>query len=428
MTEDVSAIQSGTDRTGSVAPSPSNGGRSSHLPLADITVLDLTSFLSGPFGTQILADLGANVIKVEPPSGDSSRIIPPHFVGSDSAYFLANNRGKRSVSIDLKTPEGVELATELARRCDVVVENFRPGVCERLGLDPDRLLDENPRLVWASISGFGLDSPWRDRPAYDIIVQALAGVMSVTGEESGPPVRLGVPLGDLAAGMYAVIGVLGALADRDDRERGRRVDVAMLDCQLAMLNYLAAYSMIGGETPDRQGRGHRSIPTYRAFKGSDGREFVIAANTERMWRDLCEVIGQNGLLEDPRFLENADRLEHQDELWEILEEAFTGKPAGEWVELLATRSVPAGLIKSVPEALDDADRSPRRMVLELHHPDGEDRPRVVGNPIKISGDRLPPPTYPPGLGADTSDVLKEMLGTSDDEIAALKARGVVHGT
>ncbi len=394
-------------------------------PLSGIRVLDLTTFLSGPFGTQILSDLGASVVKLEPPSGDSSRVIPPYFIDDDSAYFLANNRGKRSICIDLKTPEGLRIVTELARKSDVVIENFRPGVCERLGLDPERLLEENPRLVWASVSGFGQDSPWRDRPAYDIVVQALSGVMSVTGEKSGPPVRLGVPLGDLAAGMYAVIGVLGALLGRDGRERGQRIDVAMLDCQLAMLNYLAAYALIGSETPGRQGRSHQSIPTYRAFMGADGREFVIAANTERMWAALCDVIGRGELTMDPRFRDNAARLENQQELWPILEGRFAEESAADWVEQLTIRSIPAALIKTVPEALMDATESGRGMVLELDRAEGGG-PRVIGNPVKFMGDGEAWRTgYPPSLGQDTSEVLVELLGMTLGEIAALREQGVV---
>jgi crotonobetainyl-CoA:carnitine CoA-transferase CaiB-like acyl-CoA transferase len=271
-------------------------------PLNGVRVVDLTTFLSGPFCTQILADLGAEIIKVEPFGGDSSRAIPPHFVGDDSAYYLGNNRSKRSIALDLKSPEGLRIARDLIARSDVVVENFRPGVCERLGLDVDALRAERPDLVWASISGFGQTGPWRDRPAYDMIVQALSGVMSLTGEVGRAPVRAGVPIGDLVAGLYAAIGVLAGLAERGRGVAGgRTIDVSMLDCQLAMLSYQAVYAMHSGTTPAPQGRAHDSIPTYRAFTAGDGRALVVTANTERMWAGLCHVLGLSHLVDEPRF-------------------------------------------------------------------------------------------------------------------------------
>ena len=270
-------------------------------PLAGLRVLDLTTFLSGPFCTHILADLGADVVKVESLDGDSSRHIPPFFVGPDSAYFLAANASKRSIAVNLKSPEGQAIAADLALRSDVLVENFRPGVSARLGLDPALLQARHPALVWASISGFGQTGPWRDRPAYDIIVQALSGVMSLTGMPDAPAMRLGIPAGDLVAGMYAAVAVLAALAERSRTGRGGRADISMLDGQLSMLSYQALYATVGGITPQPQGSRHDSIPTYRSFRGGDGRELVVAANTERMWAGLCDALGLARLVTDPRF-------------------------------------------------------------------------------------------------------------------------------
>jgi CoA:oxalate CoA-transferase len=403
-----------------VTPGPAGAP---HGPLAGIRVLDLTTFLSGPFCTHILADLGADVIKVESLDGDSSRHIPPFFVGPDSAYFLAANASKRSIAIDLKAPEGQAVAADLALRSDVLVENFRPGVSTRLGLDPAVLQARHPGLVWASISGFGQTGPWRDRPAYDIIVQALSGVMSLTGVPGAPAMRLGIPAGDLVAGMYAAMAILAALLERARTGRGRVADISMLDGQLSMLSYQALYATVGGITPRPQGSGHDSIPTYRSFRGGDGRELVVAANTERMWAGLCGTLGLPGLLADARFATAAGRLDHQGELAPLLETAFLGRPAAEWVGLLVDRAVPAALIKTVPEALDDARQAGRGMIVPVTGPDGE-TVETVATPIRYQGAPAPPPRFPPRLGADAGGILGE-LGYTAGQVAALRHRGIL---
>ncbi len=380
------------------------------IPLAGYRVLDLTTFLSGPFCTQILADLGAEVVKLEAPEGDSSRAIPPHFVGSDSAYFLGINRSKRSVVLDMKQPDGLDTAKRLIGIADVVVENFRPGVAERIGLDVVALRQAHPRLLWASISGFGQTGPWKDRPAYDMIVQALSGVMSLTGEPGRPAVRLGIPAGDIVAGLYAAIAINAALADRERSGAGRVIDISMLDCQLAMLSYQSSYSLIARVIPQPQGARHDSIPTYRSFVAADGGELVVTANTERMWRGLCRAIRQPALADDPRFADGATRLENRHSLWPLLERAFLERNAADWIEPLAAEGVPVALIKSVPEALEDARASGRGMILSMDGPTHKGV-EVVGNPIKFTGAAMPKPTYPPALGADTETVLKEWLGS-----------------
>ena len=260
-------------------------------PLNGIKVLDLTQFLAGPFSTQIFADLGAEVIKLEAPAGDWSRTLPPHFVGDDSCYYLSINRNKEAVAIDMKAPEGLALVKQLAEKCDIVMENFRPGVLDRLGLTYDDLSSRNPGLIWASISGFGQTGPYRERPAYDMIVQAMSGGMSLTGEVGRSAVRAGMPIGDLTAGMYATVGSLAALEERRRTGKGKFVDISMLDCQVALLTYQAAYYLHSDKVPGRQGRGHESIPTYRSFAGANDTELVICANTERMWQGLCAVLG-----------------------------------------------------------------------------------------------------------------------------------------
>lgn len=380
-----------------------------HAPLHGYRVLDLTTFLSGPFCTQILADLGADVVKVEPPTGDSSRAIPPHFVGDDSAYFLGINRNKRSIVIDMKDAEGLQLVKDLIAKADVVVENYRPGVAARMGLVIDALRAEHPGLIWASISGFGQSGPLSEQPAYDMIVQALSGVMSLTGEPGRPAVRLGIPAGDMVAGMYASIAINAALADRERGSAGRVIDVSMLDAQLAMLSYQSSYSLIAGTTPEPQGSRHDSIPTYRSFTCGDGRELAITANTQRMWAGLCKVLELDRLLDDPRFADGKGRLANKEALWEILEPAFLTRSAGQWVELLQDAGVPVGLIKLVPEALDDARRGERDMIIAMQDDAGR-KIEVVGNPIKLVNEEPVEPKYPPRLGEHGAQILGSWLG------------------
>ncbi len=391
----------------------------SSLVLSGYKVLDLTTFLSGPFCTQVLADLGADVVKVEPPAGDSSRHIPPHFVGNDSAYFLANNRNKRSVVADLKTKDGQALVLDLIAKADVVVDNYRPGVLQRLNIDPAKICAAHPALIWASISGFGQNGPWKDRPAYDMIVQAESGVMSLTGEPDRPSVRLGIPAGDTVAGLYATIAINAALANRERTGQGQMIDISMLDCQLAMLSYQSAYALIAGVTPGPQGARHDSIPTYRSFVARDGRQVVITANTTRMWEGLCAALDLPYIKSDPRFASGRSRLENKDALWGILEPIFLTRDAKDWINVLEEADVPVALIKSVPEALEDARSYGRDMITQLEN--GTDPAvDVVGNPIKFAGHAAPKNSYPPTLGDDLASVQADWLneGVSPKPVSA----------
>jgi crotonobetainyl-CoA:carnitine CoA-transferase CaiB-like acyl-CoA transferase len=393
-------------------------------PLSHLRVLDLTQFLSGPYATQVLGDLGAEVVKIEPPEGEMTRRLPPHFVGTESAYYLSINRNKRSLAVDMKAPGGLALVRELALAADIVVENFRPGTLKRLGLAYEEVAARKPGIVWCCISGFGQDGPYRNRPAYDMIVQAMSGSMSITGTVEGPSVRSGIPLGDIAAGMYGVIGILAAVAERERTGRGRLIDVSMLDCQVAMLSYQAAYYLNSGHVPDRQGRGHDSIPTYRAFTCGDGVDIVVTANTERMWADMCGVLGLQALVDDPRFCVNERRHANRDALWAILEEAFRAKPASAWMDALLGAEVPAAVVNTLDRSLNDAQVLHRDMVLTLGGPDGE-RARVAGNPIKLPGEPELAHRYPPRLGADSRLVLGQWLGLGEERIGALERDGVL---
>lgn len=392
-------------------------------PLKGLRVLDLTQFLSGPYATMILGDLGAEVIKIEPHGGDSARAIPPHFVGDDSAYYLSVNRNKQSVAVDMKQAAGREVVRELALRCDVLIENFRPGVAQKLGLSYQELSAQQPRLVWCSISGFGQDGPYRDYPAYDMIVQALSGGMSLTGEHGGLPVRSGIPLGDLAAGMFSVIGIQSALLERERSGRGKQIDIAMLDCQISMLCYQAAYHLITGVVPGTQGRGHDSIPTYRAFVAGDNVNVVVCANTERMWEEMAGALGVPELIADPRFKTNADRYRNRAELWPLLDAAFLRQPSAHWVERFRASAIPVGVVNTLDRALNDPHVQHRNMVLDLG---GEGQAvRVAGNPVKFIGEQEPAAVYPPPLGADTGSVLTRVLGWAPERVEALLKQGVL---
>jgi crotonobetainyl-CoA:carnitine CoA-transferase CaiB-like acyl-CoA transferase len=384
----------------------------------------MTQVLSGPFGAQILADLGAEVIKLEPPNGDLARAMQPHFVGDDSVYFISLNRNKRSVAVDLKRPDGVALVRRLAARCDVVIENNRPGVLDRLGLKADDVRRDNPRLIWCAITGFGQDGPYRDKPAYDMIVQALSGGMSLTGEPGGRPVRAGIPIGDIAAGMYAAIAILAALNRRNATGQGEAIDISMLDSQAAMLTYQAAYFLHSGKGPGRQGSGHDSIPVYRAFTAGDGQDFVICAITEANWQALCRVLEEPALATDPRFATPRDRYHNRLPLWAHLEEAFKARPAAEWVVRLEAQSVPVAVVNTLDQVVADPQIRHRGMVMELVAPDGR-HARVMGNPMKFADAPAGATRFAPRLGEDTAAVLGEVLGLSADEVAELERERVI---
>ena len=393
-------------------------------PLAGVRVLDLTQVLSGPYCTQMLADLGADVIRLEGPVSDVARTMPPYSVGEDSVYFLAINRNKRSIVVDLKTEAGVQIARKLALTSDVVVENFRPGVCERLGLSPQTISSKKPELVWCSITGFGQDGPYRDKPAYDLIVQALSGGMSITGARDGVSVRAGIPIGDISAGMYAASAILAALYRRARTGRGETIDISMLDCQAAMLSYQAAFFLHSGQVPGRQGREHDSIATYGTFRAGDGVEFVLAALTDRMWERICQLVGGDDLARDPRFLTAASRINHRAALIPLLEKKFAGRPADEWMRVFEREGVPVGVVNTVDRMVVDPQIVHRGMVEELTSGDGR-RVRVIGNPMKFSEAKRMADTYPPAAGEHTEEVLRDVLKMNGADIADLVKSGAV---
>lgn len=396
------------------------------LPLEGIRVLDLTHVMAGPYCTQILGDLGAEVIKIERPEvGDQTRRMPPHFVGEKkmSAYFLALNRNKKSLTLDLKAPEGKEIFYSLVKKADVVVNNFAPGTMEKLGLDYDTLKRINPRIVWAAITGYGLDGPYRNRPAYDIIIQALGGVMSYTGEPDGPPVRCGIPYGDLGASIQTVVGILAALLSRASTGEGRLVDISMLDVMTALHTYRAKYYFVAGEIPRPVGTAHVSSVPLRGYKTKDT-YIVIEAFMDHFWRNLCRVLELDHLADDPRFNSRQNRLTNREELDALLEEAFLRKTTDEWQALFDITEVPAGPINTLDKLFADPQVRARGMVVEIDSPH-TGKLKDVGNPIRMSGVEAPVYNSPPLLGEHSEAVLAGVLGLSPEEIAELKGKKII---
>ena len=394
-------------------------------PLAGLKVLDMTQFLSGPFGSMVLGDLGAEVIKIAPRTGELSRAIPPHFVAEDSVYYLSVNRNKKNMVVDLKKQEGIEVIKNLVTSCDIVIENFRPGVLERLGISHNKLSELKPSIIWCSVTGFGQDGPWRDWPAYDMMIQALSGGMSLTGPTEGPSVRAGIPLGDISAGLYGVIGILAALHERNLTGKGKYIDIAMMDCQVAMLSYQAAYYLHSGQVPGRQGTGHDSFPTYGTFPTKDGKSIVVTANTEKMWKEMANCLGLSSLITDPRFITNKERLSNRAEIEPLLQQAFLARNAQEWMDDFLALGIPAGVVNTLDITLNSPQIQHRQMVVELQDEMGQSV-KVVASPIKFNEELSTRNDYPARLGQHTDFVLKDILGYTDEQIASLNESGAVY--
>ena len=390
-----------------------------------VRVLDLSRMLAGPYGTLLLADMGAEVIKVEEPDGgDPMRVMgPPFLPDGDSAYFLAINRSKKSVALDLTCPAGRDVFLDLAARADVVWENFRPGIMARLGVDYAVLAAVNPRLVMCSISAYGEDGPYRDWPAFDLALQAMGGAMSLTGPEGGPPVRMGLPIGDLAGGLFGAFAVAGALFRRERTGRGAHVDLSLLDCQVSLLTYVAQYFWTDGRVPGPLGSAHASVVPYGALATADG-HLIVAVFAEKFWGGFCQAVDREAWASDPRFATNRDRVANRPALMAMVQDVFATRTTAEWLARLQAHGVPATPIQAVDQVLADPQVRHRRMVVDLAHPRHGALP-TLGTPLKVDGARDLTPAPPPGLGEHTDRVLRELLAYPGVRIDALRREGAI---
>ena len=391
--------------------------------LEGVKVLDLTQIMAGPYCTMMLADMGADVVKVEKPNGgDDTRRMGPPFIEGESAAFLGINRNKRSIVVDLRSDEGREIVMEMAREYDVLVQNFRPGSLERMGLGYEQARELNPAMVYCTISGFGVTGPYARRGGFDLVTQGMSGLMSVTGHPDSAPTKVGVPVCDLNAGMFAAIGILTAYINRLKTGIGQHVDTSLLEGGIAYTFWESAMYFATGAVPGPKGSAHRLTAPYQAFETSDGYVNIGAAN-QANWERLCAAIGREELVSDARFVEPRDRMDNLDELTATLEQTFSQKSSGYWLDALEGAGVPAGPIYDIRQVYEDPQVRAREMVVETDHPVAG-RTSNIGIPIKLSETpgrfQRPAPT----LGQHTDEVLRE-LGRSDGEIAALRSEGSV---
>jgi crotonobetainyl-CoA:carnitine CoA-transferase CaiB-like acyl-CoA transferase len=392
--------------------------------LSGVRVVDLAHMLAGGYGSMLLGDLGAEMIKIEPLEiGDRTRLLGPPFVAGESGYFLGINRNKKSVALDLKREEGRRVLYDLVRVSDVVFDNFRPGVMEKMGCGCETLKEINPRIIYCTLSGFGETGPYRDRPAFDLAIQAIGGAMSITGEPGRPPVRMGVPMGDLGGSLFCALAISAALYAREKTGLGRKMDIALMDCLVSLLTYVGQYYLLDGKVPGPMGSAHVSVVPYQAFPTQDI-YIVVAVFVEKFWRAVCRVLGLEELVDDPRFADNDRRRDHREELIPILEDVFRTRPGEEWLRLLSKAGVPCGPINTLDRVFADPQVAARNMVVEMDHPK-VGRFRSIGNPVKMPAMLEGPFEPPPMHGQHTEEVLGEVLGYSGERIKELKEKGVI---
>ncbi len=392
--------------------------------LEGIRVLDLTRALAGPFCTLMLGDNGADVIKVEiPGTGDDTRKWGPPFIGEESAYYLSINRNKRSLTLNLQDAQAKEVFMKLAKDTDVVVENFTPGVMGRFGLDYDAVKAVNPKVVYCSISGFGQDGPYRNRPAYDQIMQGVGGLMSITGEPDGEPQKIGIAVTDIGAGMWSAFAIMAALHHREKSGEGQYIDISMLDAQVAWLTYQAAFFFANGEAPKRMGAAHPTLVPYQAFMCNDGKYINVAVGSERIWERFCKGMGLEDLKDHPDYATNSVRVNNRGAMVSMLQEIFLTRPVAEWVEDLQAANVPCGPINDLADVFADPQVLARNMYLEMAHPTLGSI-KQTGLPIKFSLTPGGLDRHPPLLGEHNQEILQS-LGYSDADVQNLKDRSVI---
>lgn len=395
-------------------------------PLTGIRVVDLTKSLAGPYCTMMLGDLGAEVIKVEQPgTGDETRGWGPPFVKNttDSAYFFAVNRNKKSITLNLKTEKGKEILWGLIKRADVLVESYRVGALDRLGFGYKYVCEINPKLIYCSITGYGTTGPYASRGGYDVIVQGMGGIMSITGPIDGEPYRVGVPIVDVTTGMFALHTILAALFARVHTNKGQKVEVSLFESQVAWLSNVAGNYLVSKELPKRLGNAHPNIAPYEPYKASD-KYFIIAVGNEKLWKTFCNIINCPELIEDERFKTNALRVKNRNELNNLLSTIFIKKSAKEWTDLFIENSIPAGPINNLEEVFSDPQIIDRQMVVEIDHPLAGKVP-LVNSPLKFSDTPISIRLHPPSLGEHNIDVLNNILNYSLDEIEKLKSENII---
>lgn len=393
-------------------------------PLSNVRILDLSRMLSGPFASMMLADLGAEVIKIEDPDGgDKTRTMGPKLSEGQSAYFLSINRNKKSLTLDLRKERAQEVFYELVKMADVVLDNFRPGVLERLGCDHEKLKPINPKILSCSISSFGHTGPDKDLPGFDLILQARGGAMSITGEPERAPIRMGIPTGDLAGAMSAAYAVMAALYSREKTGAGQKIDISLLDCQASLLTYVAQYYILDGKIPGPIGSGHQTVVPYQAFKTRDD-YVVIAIFIEKFWEKLCKILGIEHLANDPKFSTNDRRRENKKELLPMLERIFLEKTSSEWLKLASEEGIPSAPVNTMDKVISDPQLLARNMLVEVDHP-SYGKVKILGNPVKMSGLTEETFTAAPTLGEHNQEILSGLLGYSQEEIDKLKKDKII---
>ena len=401
-------------------------------PLEDINILDLTRVLAGPTSTQILGDLGANIIKIERPlSGDDSRNLGPPYLDKnlkkpmESSYFLSVNRNKNSVALDFTKKDGQELAKKLIKKCDVLVENFRAGNLKQYGLDYKSIKKINPEIIYCSITGFGQNGPYSKRGGYDYLVQAMGGIMSITGEKKGNPTKIGVGVSDIITGLYSTIGILSALRFKEVTGKGQHLDISLMDSQVSWLSYVAQNYLISGEIPKRIGNDHPSIVPYQTVKAKDGL-MVLAIANDRQFKEFCEYAKISNLINDPKFKTNSSRVKNRRDLNKIINKIIKKKTIKQWVDGLVKVNVPCGPINNIKQVFEDKQVKSRKMVISMKHSKSKNKKiKLIANPINFSESKIQYKKPPPKLGQDTISVLKKFLKLDSKDLLDLKKKKII---
>ncbi len=405
--------------------SPVCPGRVMPQALADLKILDLSRVLAMPYCSMMLGDLGAEIIRVERPGvGDETRHWGPPWAGELSAYYLCTNRNKKCITLDLKKKEGQEIIRLLARRSDILLENFLPGDLAKMNLGYEDIRAVNPKIIYASVTGYGQTGPYRDLPGFDFILQAQGGLMSIIGEEDGPPMKVGVAIVDITAGLFACSAILAALHYRERTGEGQHIDMALLDAQVAWLANQASNYLVSGKVPRRMGNAHPNIVPYETFKARDGIYLALGVGNDNQWKKFCKIAGIEHLMDDPRYATNPKRVEHRNILVPLLQEVFLQRDSGEWLKLLGEAEIPIGPINTIDRVFADPQVLFREMLVEMEH-SKVGKLKLVGSPMKLSKTPVQYRIPPPLLGEHTESVLQEVLGYDEEKIARLKEGKVI---